>query len=372
MNECNNTSVVPFNETEHAKHANNEYLAVLIFPDVNRDYLNEYRLFSFLFKSIPNKLIKRRIEVEKAREWFLEKYGHLVTDNFYFDWSTDEDKNTKLGYFVYTLAPDLILFFDSTQRVVRFLFKKTSLTFINQLVDEIAAFKETADKKAEIFLLVLDNGSFNITKFELKQPEFTLEDNYNDDLLPVHQKILSRLNTDKDKGIVLLHGEPGTGKTSYIRYLTSITNKKVIFFPPNLAESITHPNLISVLIDNPNSILVIEDAENILLDRNHNDKSAVSALLNLSDGLLSDCLNIQIICTFNTDVAKIDSALLRKGRLIASYKFEALTPEKAQKLSAKKGFSNYIAKPMRLTDIYNQSEAKYTPQTKKRIGFKSN
>ena len=88
--------------------------------------------------------------------------------------------------------------------------------------------------------------------------------------------------------------------------------------------------MIPIFIENPDSIFVIEDAENIVLDRERNGNSSVSALLNISDGLLSDCLNIQIICSFNTDVSKIDNALLRKGRLIAKYDFQDLEVEKAR------------------------------------------
>ena len=102
-----------------------------------------------------------------------------------------------------------------------------------------------------------------------------------------------------------------------------------------MASVITSPGLVSILIENPNSILVIEDAENIVVDRERNSNSRVSALLNISDGLLSDCLNIQIICSFNTDISKVDSALMRKGRLIAKYEFKELEVEKARALSKK-------------------------------------
>ena len=61
-----------------------------------------------------------------------------------------------------------------------------------------------------------------------------------------------------------------------------------------------NPEFIDLLIDNPNAVLIIEDAENIIMDRKINNNSSVSNLLNISDGLLSDCLNVQIICTFNS------------------------------------------------------------------------
>ena len=169
-----------------------------------------------------------------------------------------------------------------------------------------------------------------------------------------------------------LHTVAITGKTSYIRYLISTLRKNVIFLPPNMAGDITNPGLISILIDNPNSIFVIEDAENIVVDREKDGLSPVSALLNISDGLLSDCLNIQIICSFNTDISKVDSALMRKGRLIAKYEFKELEIEKAKMLSQKLGFKTTFNSPMTLTAIYNQDDKDFQEAKRNNpIGFKS-
>jgi hypothetical protein len=147
-----------------------------------------------------------------------------------------------------------------------------------------------------------------------------------------------------------------------------LIKKRVIFLPPNMANALNNPDLLPILIQNPNSIFVIEDAENIVIDREQNGSSPVSALLNISDGLLSDCLNIQIICSFNTDLSKVDSALMRKGRLIAKYEFKALEVTKAQQLSDKLGFQTEILKPTILTDIYNQNENDFQ-EKKSVIGF---
>jgi hypothetical protein len=271
----------------------------------------------------------------------------------------------------YFLFDDLLVYLNHNASAAKFLYRKTDHSLVDKIVYEISKFKKSSvRKKPEIKLLVTAPHGLSTQTMEISRPRFSVEDNYNDNFLPVHQTILKRLRKKNDKGLVLLHGKPGTGKTSYIRYLITKTNKSVIFLPPNLAASFTDPGLMNVLIGNPNSVFVIEDAENIIIDRNRSSSSSVSALLNLADGVLSDCLNIQIICSFNTDLSRVDSALTRKGRLIAKYEFSELSVPKAQALSVKLGFSNIIASPMTLAAVYNQHETEFAVATmRKTMGF---
>jgi len=97
----------------------------------------------------------------------------------------------------------------------------------------------------------------------------------------------------------------------------------------------TKPGFLPFLMQHPNSILIIEDAENIIRDRtndNYLPNQAVTNLLNLSDGLLGDAMHQQIICTFNCDVQGLDPALLRDGRLVFEHKFDKLNPQNARKI----------------------------------------
>ncbi len=54
-----------------------------------------------------------------------------------------------------------------------------------------------------------------------------------------------------------------------------------------------------------------EDADAAIMTRGKDNQDQVSALLNLSDGMLGDFLSLQIICTINCAAAEIDQALLR-------------------------------------------------------------
>jgi len=125
-----------------------------------------------------------------------------------------------------------------------------------------------------------------------------------------------------------------------------------------------------LLIDNPDSVLVIEDAENIIMDRKHSSGSSVSNLLNISDGLMADFLNIQLICTFNNSLTLVDEALLRKGRLIAKYEFGKLAVSQSQRLSNHLGFDTVITKPMTIAEIANQHEKQQSAPRMEVIGFR--
>jgi hypothetical protein len=165
-------------------------------------------------------------------------------------------------------------------------------------------------------------------------------------------------------------GYPVPVKQLTLRYLVGKIKKRVLFLSPTVAGNLMNPEFIELLIDNPNTVLIIEDAENIIKDRKYIDSSSVSNLLNISDGLLADFLNVQLICTFNNSLTLVDPALMRKGRLIAKYEFRKLSVRKAQRLSDRLGYRNLIIKPMTIAEITNPEDVEYKAERTEIIGFK--
>jgi hypothetical protein len=241
----------------------------------------------------------------------------------------------------------------------------------NAFIKEASRFKRREKKKNfEINLIAKDNYGMELKSMEIKKTKLNLGLYYEDDFIEVDKTIQTRLSKEDDKGIVLLHGLPGTGKTTYLRYLIGRLKKKVLFLSPSVAGNIMNPDFMDLLIDNPNSVLIIEDAENVIMDRRVSGDSSVSNLLNVSDGLLADFLRVQVICTFNHPLSMVDNALMRKGRLIAKYEFGKLGVTKGQKLSDHFGFDTIINMPMTIAEIANQHEKEQVRNKMEVIGFK--
>lgn len=246
--------------------------------------------------------------------------------------------------------------------------------FIEKIVNTIAL-PGKKKKAGHIHLIVQQRNSLDTEPFKLSCPELDIEMNYGTKFADSYETIFNSLNDHKndERGrLLLLHGEPGTGKTTFINYLANKINRKILWLPTMLAESITSPGFISLLMENKGCVLIIEDAERVIGDRNSSNSSSigVSNILNLTDGVLGDALQIHVIATFNTAKENIDKALLRSGRLIAEHKFEALPVEDTNRLIAHLGKEGTSDKPLTLSDIYTfgQKEIK-TEEKKSGMGF---
>ncbi|EKY06035.1 hypothetical protein HMPREF9075_02514 [Capnocytophaga sp. oral taxon 332 str. F0381] len=228
-------------------------------------------------------------------------------------------------------------------------------------------------KESKVSILLKTQRGIDMKTHTIKPYRIDFNTMYNDDFLEIHHHVKETL-TNGDKGVVLFHGIAGSGKTNYIKWLTSqIPNKKFIFVPTSMIASLTDPAFIGLLIDNKNSVLVLEDCENYIAERTvlNNNTDVVSSILNIADGMLSDVLECQLICTFNSDISKIDPALLRKGRLIAEYKFKELTIEKCNRYLQSIDRDFKVDRPYSLAELTNIDNKELKEDEKPaKIGFK--
>ncbi len=266
--------------------------------------------------------------------------------------------------------------FSGYYTIVLYFFEGEVPSFEEDLVEGLKAHlydkPKTLKNPTPFYFLMSEGGNLDFVELEIETPSTSLELNYGKSFLPVHDRIVELLSDHKtSNGLFMFHGPPGTGKTNYIKYLKNQIERDMIFIPSNMIGSLANPDFLRLLIRHPNSVIILEDAEQALLKREeaHND-TLVSTLLNLSNGIIGSLLNCSIVVTYNTEKENIDPALLRKGRLKIEYKFDLLDMESAQNLIDNLGFHHEATGPMSVADIYNLQEMNFSvPKEKKSMGF---
>lgn len=237
-------------------------------------------------------------------------------------------------------------------------------------------FFEPDDHKPKNKIMLFEKtqyGDLVLTPHKVRNYDLDIDENYNDDFKPVHEKITKWMEdfTFRNNKLILLHGVPGSGKTNYIKHLLNNSGTvKKIYIPPFFVQSMADPGFFPVIKREKDSILIIEDAEKVLINREEsNDNSVISILLNLCDGIMADVLNFKIIATFNTDEDRIDAALKRKGRMFLKYKFDELSEEKTSNLFHKLYGEKAPKNRMTLAEIYNDENEYGAKKEQKVIGF---
>ena len=332
-------------------------------------FIESKAMFLHCFNSLPSIHFINQIDGEKAFNLFTEQFAELIEAVHQYRWYKTQRKKFQFDKTLVVLKNNCLLEFDDDYCEI--LHNGKQENFVVEVTILVNKFKERQKRQAqEINLIVQTRSGLDLKAMEIKRTKLDLSLFYEDEFAETDNIITKRLNKKNDKGIVLLHGLPGTGKTTYLRYLIGKIKKRVLFLSPNVAGNLMNPDFIELLIDNPNTVLIIEDAENIIMDRKYESSSSVSNLLNISDGLLADFLNVQLICTFNSALTMVDSALMRKGRLIAKHEFGKLSMEKAQRLSDHLGLKNSINKPMTIAEITNPNDKEYGMEKVRVMGFR--
>lgn len=333
-------------------------------------YINGLRTYYAYYGVIPSYKTISSIDHEKAIKWLESTLKASIKQKHLKEFYCYDKKRMAYENVLYLLNNDILIDIEDNG-VVCVVYQTGNEKKAQEIADKIKLFKRK--RKIEPKISVITNGTrgLDLSPIDCPKPKLLMERNYNDDLQALHKDIVKALSNDNKSGLYLFHGLPGTGKSTYIRYLVSHVRKQFIFLSPRLAGNLDAPNFISLLIENRNSVLVIEDAEDLLTSRERDNNSAISILLNLTDGILGESLGIQTICTFNTQSKNIDEALMRKGRLMAMYEFKELETSKANLLLKETCAGVMTNKPMTLAEIYNADKREYslTP-SRKQIGFK--
>jgi hypothetical protein len=145
----------------------------------------------------------------------------------------------------------------------------------------------------------------------------------------VHPRKYLKSYLESDAAILMVAGAPGTGKTTLLRHLICDFNLAAhVVYDEKLMN--TDKVFQSFLFESRSDVLVIEDADTILTDREHSGNKLMSRFLNVSDGLIK-LPNKRVVFTTNiSDFGRVDPALIRPGRCFDTLRTRPLNLQEAQ------------------------------------------
>lgn len=152
---------------------------------------------------------------------------------------------------------------------------------------------------------------------------------------------------EAESGLIILNGPPGTGKTHLIRSILSEVRGKrsgMICVPPMTFLS-NLSLLVQAISSESSSMVVFEDLGDVITTSSSAEHVDIfSNLLNVTDGLLSLLNDSIIILSFNTDLDKINPAVLRPGRCLGQIEIKELPVEQIARLLEDEGLDLPLTK----------------------------
>jgi hypothetical protein len=291
----------------------------------------------------------------------------------------NENISNELDDLTFRFGPKLFLFAD-TDRIIGF--AATSIEARKLVIEFSKKYQKPVppDSSGGIFYLI-EHDSSHIKCHEVNLPADTklapemFNLHYGDEMEKWHQKFVAKLD-EKNHGLVIFEGRPGTGKTFYLRHLMGILKKshRFYFIPAAQMSVLSRPDFIGFwaeqrrVFHSKKLVVILEDSDAALMTRGIDNREQVSAILNLSDGMFADFLRLQIICTINCSAADIDPALLRPGRLLCHRVFGRLDHAQAVRLAEKLGRKLPTASDYSLAEIF-AGDGTNEINRRQRIGF---
>ena len=297
----------------------------------------------------------------------------VLSQDFSYYFSEDDDDNNKnisinLKEYcfchingIYIFSDQAIIYYQGSQLIALY----NNINTINRIIEQCIPNLQIINEPTYLYTVYSNNGFFNYS-FKIKE-NFNLDISkyYNDDLPYSELKEFCKSNSC---GLSLLYGSPGCGKTTLIKNLIyELKGINFIIMESNMLSNSGSSEFIEYLTESKESVVIFEDCEKLLTSREISNNPYINTMLNLTDGLIGEALGIKFICTFNTSLKNIDSALLREGRLKLSYEFKPLVKEKSKILCDEQ---NVPCKGnMTLAEIFKKKIEINNPNKTNKMGF---
>jgi hypothetical protein len=343
--------------------------------NINKDdsNINDFLVCWDKFGSRPNKIVLHSNYLYKILK---DKISDYPTINNFTEIITEEELiiNDKL---VTKINDNIYLSFviiDRTSEggivsdVIFYYTSEDDLENVNIIIDDlnecIVDFSEDEAIKLNTITLSSSSG-LDIEPIGIDISLDNIEYYYSSKTLKSVNKFIKNIKKN-NKGLGILMGDRGTGKTSIISYLSDKLDRVVIYIPNNMIEhTINNPEFRKFLRRFDRPIMILDDCEMIFGDYFSKSNTITNNLLQLIDGVLSDSVEITVLAIFNTlDSSEIDKSLLDCNNLIDIIEFDYLDEDESNELVKLLGYKTKYKNKTRLIDIIKNKQT-----NNKKIGF---
>lgn len=244
----------------------------------------------------------------------------------------------------------------------------------SSMIDDVSFYFKTKEEESKILQLIeklcecvvdfendsksnkFNTISFNATTLELEPLYLSVDDieldlRYNEDVIKKTEKLIKKIKKSQ-KGLSILCGEKGLGKTTLAKHIASKIDRMCIFIPNNMIDlTINNPEFKNFLKKFEKPLIIIDDCEFLTNNQFTKLNYFTNNIIQLIDGFLSETLNLQVLLIFNENIDEIDEDITESNSLIDCVEFDLLETDNANELSKSLGNNKKYKSPVKLIDV---------------------